>query len=52
MVSMAGPTTTSMPSAYGLAAMWRRANSACTGEISQVVIRPPGASPAAMASAE
>ena len=41
-----------MRSAYGLAAMWRRANSAWVGEISQLVIRPPGASPAAMDRAE
>ena len=52
MVSRAGPTTTSMASAWGLAAMWRRANSAWTGEISQLMILPPGASPAAMDRAE
>ena len=52
MVSRAGPVTTSMAPAWGLAAMWRRANSAWTGEISQLVIRPPGARPAAMDSAE
>ena len=32
--------------------MWRRAKAACTGDSSQVTIRPPGARPAAMASAE
>jgi caffeoyl-CoA O-methyltransferase len=42
---MAGPRITSMRSAYGLAAMCRRANSAWVGEISQLVILPPGASP-------
>jgi hypothetical protein len=49
MVSNAGPSRTSIRSAWGLAAMLARASAACSGLSSQVVIDPPGASPAAMA---
>ena len=32
--------------------MWRRAKAACTGEISHVMMEPPGARPAAIERAE
>ena len=52
MVSSAGPCRISMLSAYGLAAIRRRAMARCSSLMSQVMIRPPGGSVSAIDSAE